>query len=425
MGINIKNIKVSANLLLMPALLVIFNLLSASCVNPVDGTPPDESPPSLTIYSPSEKDTVFVGQNDIVYESIDDIGISYYEIYVDDEFANRYDENSDLEITPIYLNLGENKEDQIITVEVFAYDFSGNKSESNPIRNIFVKKLELPPAEPSNLVINKVSDKIFNLIWEDNSEDEEYFELWRKEDTSSFKVIRSLERNSISTNDTISKPNLEYSYQIKAVNSNGSSESNIVTTVPDNSNITAAPGALRGTAYGTSRIVLNWKDNSDNELAFKIERKISSGTNFEIIATVSANETSYTDTEELYPSTEYTYRVAAIGQFGISKWSNNLSIATLSYDIIPPSELTAQFNEQDSIVRLTWRDNSIFDIETRIERSSTNKNFIEIGIAGSNETEYSDSTVAVNNIYYYRVRSYTVDGFYSEYSETVKLDLLN
>lgn len=425
MRITIKNIKGSANLLLVSALLVIFIFLFASCVNPVDGTPPDESPPSLTIYSPSEKDTVFVGQNDILYESIDDIGISHYEIYVDDELANRYDENSNVEFTPLYLNLGENKVDQIITVEVFAYDLSGNKSESNPIKNIFVKKLELPPAAPSNLIINKVSDKIFNLVWEDNSEDEEYFELWRKEDTSSFKLIRSLARNSISTNDTISQPNLEYAYQIKAVNLNGSSESNIVTTIPDNSNITAAPGALRGTAYGTNRIVLNWKDNSDNELAFKIERKISSGTNFEIIATVSSNDTSYIDTEELYPSTEYTYRVAAIGQFGISKWSNNLSIATLSYDIIPPTELTGQFNEQDSVVRLTWRDNSIFDIETRIERSGTDKNFVEIGIAGSNETNYYDSTIVVNKIYYYRVRSYTVDGYYSEYSDTIELDLLN
>ena len=406
-----------------PLILYLIISLSTGCVNPVDGPPPDKSAPSITIFSPLSNDTVYIGEVPINYEANDDNGLSHFEVYINDTLANTFELPQDSSNKKIYLNIGKSRLHNTISYYLVAYDLSGNKTISSHMTNILVDELMLPPAAPGNLTLNKITDKIFNLVWTDESEDEEHFEVWRKEDTSSFKLIRYLPKNSISTNDTILFPNLPYSYKIKASNSNGSSESNIVTTMPDASGLTQVPSNLNGTAYGANRVKLTWKDNSNNELAFKIERKISSSNSFELISFTNANDTVYYDTDGLFATTDYTYRIAAVGQFGLSNWSNTTTVTTLSHDVNPPENLQINYDSTKNVVVLTWKDNSIFDIETLIERSGTNKRFKQVGIVGENIITFSDSTVSKGQIYFYRIRSHTIDGYFSEYTVEVEIKL--
>lgn len=402
---------------------VIITLFLTGCVNPVDGPPPDNTPPVISVYSPLSNDTLHVGETPIYYEAKDDNGISHYEIYINNILTSSYNQPKDSANISIFLKIGTNELLHKINYYVVAYDLSGNKSSSKLMINIFIDKLRQPPAAPANLTLNKISSKIYNLSWTDESDNETNFELWRKEDTSSFKLIRTLPQNSISTNDTIPSPNLPYSYMVKASNENGGSASNIVTTIPDVSVPINPPSNLSGTAYGTSRIKLTWKDNSSDELAFKIERKVSSSNTFEQLAFTNANDTVYYDTTGLFPTTQYTYRIAAVGEYGLSVWSNSISVSTLSHDVNPPDNLQVRYDSTSNNVILSWNDNSYFDIETRIERSGIDKKFAEIGKAGENITTYSDSTAARGNIYYYRIRSYTVDGYFSEYTTEVEIKL--
>ena len=68
---------------------------------------------------------------------------------------------------------------------------------------------------------------------------------------------------------------------------------------------------------------LTWKDNSTNEVGFKIERS-SNGKTFTQIATVSANVTGFGD-YNLPKGNKYTYRVRAYNAGGDSAFSNTAS----------------------------------------------------------------------------------------------------
>ncbi len=70
----------------------------------------------------------------------------------------------------------------------------------------------------------------------------------------------------------------------------------------------APPTNLTATGHGDPRIDLTWQDNSNNELGFRIERKNRPSGYFHEIASVGANETSYSDTD-IELGREYYYRV--------------------------------------------------------------------------------------------------------------------
>jgi len=84
-----------------------------------------------------------------------------------------------------------------------------------------------------------------------------------------------------------------------------------------------APGNLTATAISSSQIDLAWDDNSSDEDSFTIERDNM------FLATVSPNVTSYSDTA-LPPSTEFSYRIAAVNTNGSSAYSNTAIATTLT-----------------------------------------------------------------------------------------------
>ncbi|MFL0076450.1 M43 family zinc metalloprotease [Tenacibaculum maritimum] len=89
-----------------------------------------------------------------------------------------------------------------------------------------------------------------------------------------------------------------------------------------------APSNLSAIANSTSKITLNWQDNSTNENGFRIERVTNSGS-FEVISSVPTNTNSFTDTN-LTENTTYTYRVRAFVNNIDSTPSNEVSITTNS-----------------------------------------------------------------------------------------------
>lgn len=89
--------------------------------------------------------------------------------------------------------------------------------------------------------------------------------------------------------------------------------------------VVATGGILASRAPATaSEIVLTWHDNASNETGFRIERGLA-GLLWSEVGTVPANTTRFTD-DLILPDLLYSYRVCAYNPFGVSAFSNVVTI---------------------------------------------------------------------------------------------------
>lgn len=190
-----------------------------------------------------------------------------------------------------------------------------------------------PPAAPSDLVATVVSATQIDLSWTDNSDNENGFGVLRCQGDAEcfdFGEIATLGRNVTSYGNTGLVPGITYRYLIRAFNTDGNRYSNaVVATTPQIP--PAAPNDLAAVAgkHGFLNWVdLSWRDTSNNEAGFIVERCAgSSCTDFNAIATVAANATSYRDAA-VGRRTAYRYRLSATNSAGDSGYSNVAAATT-------------------------------------------------------------------------------------------------
>ncbi|MCC9070277.1 T9SS type A sorting domain-containing protein [Flavobacterium sp. F-65] len=127
----------------------------------------------------------------------------------------------------------------------------------------------------------------------------------------------------------INKQGTQTSYRVRmrAVNATGTSDWSTPRdfTLPG---ALLAPTNLTATANSTTlEVELAWTDNSDIETGFSIERALGNGT-YSVIATLGADETSYTDTGLIAGNT-YSYQIRTNKDATYSSYSN---VATVTID---------------------------------------------------------------------------------------------
>ncbi|MEL6537262.1 MAG: Ig-like domain-containing protein, partial [Bacteroidota bacterium] len=172
---------------------------------------------------------------------------------------------------------------------------------------------------PSNLSVGSATTSSLALSWVDNSDNEQGFKVLRDG-----AEVASLAANSTSYTDAGLNAGTSYSYTVVAYQGATESSSNVASgaTLSD-PNFVAAPTGLSAQATSTSQINLSWTDNATNETGYVVER---GGV---VVATLSANASSYSDTG-LAEATTYTYQVRATGASADSEYSNSTSATTRS-----------------------------------------------------------------------------------------------
>jgi hypothetical protein len=186
------------------------------------------------------------------------------------------------------------------------------------------------------------------------------------------------------------------------------------------------PDQLLVRAPGARRIELTWRDNSNGEAGFEIERKPGlpqQAGSFTSLITVNADVESYADTT-VEPLTAYSYRVRAVDGERLSEYSNVAGTTTPSENTEgpqAPTNLVGTPVDQTS-VRLRWTDNSDNETSFRLERSADNgKTFTEVQTLNANTTQTVDTKLTHSTAYKYRIRAANANAF-SNYSNVATVN---
>ncbi len=296
-----------------------------------------------------------------------------------------------------------------------------NYLTSGSIPELLKSDPSTPPNDPSNLSAVGLTSSSIQLTWQDNSNDEQGFEIQFLDPISIAGVSADfgfLDVVGPGTTTYVHEgliPNNKYIYRVRAFKfSQDSNFSNLDSA--RTANPPRTPENLQAFAISSQEIELFWTDVSNNEIGFEIQRSNSANQGFVSIDTVGADTTTFNNTG-LSDDTQYYYRIRAISATeGASRFSNVAGAETADIPL-PPNNLSTTSNSANQIT-VTWDDNSSNELGFSIERANILENdgfFTEIAQVDSNVTMYVDSNLVGNQLYTYRVSAFNEDGF-SNYS---------
>ncbi|RAJ06943.1 fibronectin type III domain protein [Chitinophaga skermanii] len=198
--------------------------------------------------------------------------------------------------------------------------------------SVFNDTLTMPtgkPANPTSLVATSPAYNKVNLSWNDNSNNESGFEIYRATASAGpFVVIATNNANVKTYVDSLVNASTQYFYRVQAINSSGSS--NFISANTTTQALPAVPAAatnLLATAASTTSVNVTWNDVATNELAYEVYRSQPNNSNYMLLKVLPANTTSYVD-EDLFSNSTYYYKVRARNAGGNGNYSNESSATT-------------------------------------------------------------------------------------------------
>ena len=187
------------------------------------------------------------------------------------------------------------------------------------------------PINPSDLSLTDATKNSLNISWTDNSDNETGFIIYRSlSETGNFEAYDTVAENIATYIDDNLSSGFYYYYKVKAISSEAySGYSNLLTAKTLG---LKTPSDLNAVSNNSSSATLSWIDNSSDETGFSIERSLAANVEFDIITTVDANITEYTDNTVEIDKT-YKYRIKAFHTTDTSDYSNLAIVSVGSYVI--------------------------------------------------------------------------------------------
>lgn len=162
-----------------------------------------------------------------------------------------------------------------------------------------------------------------------------------------------------------------------------------------------APTNLVATVMSCSEIKLEWVDQNDNQVGYRIERTSGITVEWNKVADVAAGVTEYTNTG-LTEATLYSYRVKAFITDAESDPSTTVDATTL---LRAPEDI--EVDEVSSTwIKLIWDDKSHVETGYELERKdSAEGEFTSLTELDADAEAYTDTDIEIGVTYYYRVKA--------------------
>ena len=189
-----------------------------------------------------------------------------------------------------------------------------------------------------------------------------------------------------------------------------------------------APDQLTANAPNSYSVVLNWRDNSNNENGFKIEKaswQVMEWSEFTELVVLSPNVTEYTD-NGLIQSHSYKYRVCAFDDGGNSPFTEEVVARTQisnPISISGPGTSTGSFSIE---VSYSWpgmfgSSNDRFELEESTSPTSGFSMVANSPLASRPDT-YTFDLTRTTGTYYYRARAYNTS-YFTEYTDVISVSV--
>jgi hypothetical protein len=211
--------------------------------------------------------------------------------------------------------------------------------------------------------------------------------------------------------DTTAVRGIEYNYRVRAFSRHGNSGyTSSVTYTPAPP---ASPsGVTAGFAVGGDAVWISWSDNSDDELAFLLQRQDAFGSWSDLV-TMGPDATSAID-PNVQPWLVYGYRVVALNQGGASAPSDaGLSAPPAPFDLRAAAQSASR-------ITLSWSTNARNQHGAEIEARRGAGPWERIAVLGWDELSYEHTDLLPNTTYTYHARNFlrnSGDTVYSGWSD--------
>jgi len=196
---------------------------------------------------------------------------------------------------------------------------SASTSETGPA----AAATETNEQEVPTLTAQALSPTEIQLAWNGGQNNRRGFRVDRSLSmTSGWRPIATLDPGALEFTDRGLPPDTVHYYRLRA---SGDQVSNVASTktLPQPQAPLVAPTALRAISTSPQEVQLQWRDLSENEEGFQVERGLD-GLNFEPIATVEQNASSFTDSALVAGA--YYYRLRSYGGGAFSDYSEVVSV---------------------------------------------------------------------------------------------------
>ena len=258
--------------------------------------------------------------------------------------------------------------------------FDGFESEPTTLT---IKTPNDSPKYPSKVLSKQITNNSVLIRWQDNSEDETKYEVYRDDE-----LIATLPINSTYFEDTNLESNTEYTYKIKVYN-DYSSTFGVRVTIKTLESIEEDYIKNIQVNSKAREISINWKENSTNFSAILVYKNDEF---FKIIR----DKTGFID-KDVVPETKYSYKLIATDGVIDSKPIQINTRTEYEHKPSPPTDLKA-IDIQSNQITIGWNDNSNNETSFYIYRDGE-----LIYKTAENITQFTDTSLKSNKTYFYQV----------------------